>query len=157
MGWYTGFQGHVGIAAADVLWLQPFGCKVFASKAAVQAWLLWEPLSMKWLRMWLGCKAAQGLDFHDYLLKIKTRLAEHFSSITIMSVRGAGIQLLWGIGLESCLTYFCTIPTKVSGRDSPPALLPLLAASPPKPSFPSLSNHSHEDQQVCDRTFRFPR
>lgn len=21
-----------------------------------------------WLRMWLGCKAAQGLDFHDYLL-----------------------------------------------------------------------------------------
>lgn len=95
MGWYTTLQGDVEGDAAEVLWLQPFGCKVFASKAAVQAWLLWEPLSVTWLRMWLGCKAAQGLDFHDYVLKIKTGLIEHFSNITVTSVRGARIQLFW--------------------------------------------------------------
>lgn len=156
MGWYTSLQGDVEGAAAEVLWLQPFGCKVFASKAVVQAWLLWEPLSVTWLRMWLGCKAAQGLDFHDYLLKIKTGLIEHFGHI---SQRGQHPVVL-GIGSGSCWTCFHTIPIQmhgVCGSDSRPALLPLLAASTPNPSFPSLCKHSCEDQQVCDRAFGFPR
>lgn len=66
---YFTLQVVVEVAAAGVV-LSPqfFAGKVFAE---AQAWLLPGQLSVTlWLRMWLGCKVAQGLDFHD-LLKIK--------------------------------------------------------------------------------------
>lgn len=81
-----------------------------------------------WLRMWLDCKAAQGLDFHDYLLiKNKKRgLALHYYYRSISQRCWQPVAL--GIGLESCLTYFHTIPLKnACGPLS--VLLPLLAAS----------------------------
>lgn len=128
MGWYTNFQGDVQVAAAQVLWFQPFGCKVFASTAAVEAWL-WAPLPVMRLRMWSGCKAAQGLDFHDYLPKTVAGLTEHFSNI-------AGHAVALGIVLESCLTYFQYNSKQLVGCVTVTALLPLLAASTPNRSFP---------------------
>lgn len=64
MGWHTSFQRVAEIVATEVLCPKPFGYKILVSKAAAWIWLLRSPLSMLWLRMGLGCNAAQGWDFH---------------------------------------------------------------------------------------------
>lgn len=89
--YFTLQEAAEAAAAAEVLWPQFFAGKVFAE---ARAWLLPGLLSVTlWLRMWLGCKVAQGLDFHD-LLKIKNGTL-HLTDITAMSVRDAGVQLFW--------------------------------------------------------------
>lgn len=58
------------------------------------------------LRVWLGCKAAQGLDFHDYLIKNKSRTywaLQYYHSHVSQRCRH---PVALGIGLENCLTYF---------------------------------------------------
>lgn len=89
--YFTLQEAAEAAAAAEVLWPQFFAGKVFAE---ARAWLLPGLLSVTlWLRMWLGCKVAQGLDFHD-LLKIKNGTL-HLTDITAMSVRDAGVRLFW--------------------------------------------------------------
>lgn len=124
------------MVAIEILCLQSFGCKAFVPTAAAWAWLLWGPLSVVWLRMWLGCKAAQGWDFHDSLIKIKTEVTEHFGNITVTPVRGASTQLLWQLSWRAVWAISSTIPVKTWVWGSDPALLPLLAAS--IPTLPSL-------------------